>query len=112
MKTKKINVCGLDSDTKGVKIDAIYTSLYNKVYNVTIEKNDDMYIISGEKARYMFNMYDNFSKEDISKVIDAHIFHKKKYWVFGELVPYIKGYSELKKREIFTITTNNLTINE
>ena len=112
MKTKKIEVGGLTSDSKGVKIDAIYSSISNKVYNITIEKKDDVYIITGERCKCCFNMYDNFSQNDISKVIDEHIFHKKKYWFFGELVPYINGYSELKKREPFTITTTNLTIVE
>ncbi len=112
MENKNIKKCGLIVSDKGIEVDSTSFRIFDLAYDVEVKKVDDMFIITGSKAKYVFHMYDNYKADDISKIADTHIMYKKKYIWFGDIKPYITGYCELKEREPFKITTNNVVIYE
>jgi hypothetical protein len=96
----------IKADTEGIIVNTI-DSGEDLHYNIKIWKDEDRWVIEGEKAEYNFNFDKEFDAVEIEKVIPEHILYTKSN------IPYIKeGYYEYKFRQGRRYTTQNLTIIE
>jgi hypothetical protein len=95
----------------GVEINADGYQATYRHYNVVVDKQNDLYIITAEQPKWDCFLHDEFDPEIVNKVIDDHVFTSQPM-LFG-LIPakrYVRGWSEYKDRRKVTYTTNNITI--
>lgn len=109
----KIDVAGVRSSGSGVEINTNNYQATHKHYNVTVEKNDDLYTITAEQPSWDCFLYDEYNPEVVDKVIDKYV-RTTDSCLFG-LIPekrYVRGWCEYKDKRKVTYITNNITIKQ
>jgi hypothetical protein len=107
----KADVSSVDIVQSTVIVDSTSYNLYNKKYNVTIEKNDDEYIIKCEEPE-ITNFFERVYDENILKKVSDNYISVTKPLFFG-LIPskkYCKWLCELKERKKIIYRTNKIII--
>lgn len=103
----------IEDTPSGVQVAANRGLIHDKHYNVTITKEGDFYVITGEKANYEIYIDKVTDPIIVASVVEEHREKPSPSWLnFFNPTEYVKGWCELKFRTPRKYTTNNITIIE
>lgn len=81
-----------------------------EIRDVVIVKDGEFYRVEGKYTPIEFALDEIDDLEVISKVEKGSIRYRKKYYLFGPLVPVVRGWYFLKETKPFYLKTNRLYV--